>query len=588
MTAKLLKFLVLFFIFTIPVSSFAQSIGEHPFSSTGIVPTCKSESSDPDGDGWGWENLATCHVGSAFTPETHPICEFSSSDPDGDGWGWENNKSCKVEGNGEGNSGSQALESSPKFICPSIPIEDPNFEIMWQDSKPPSLRNYDIFIDGVDTGPSVKNVLSTIIDVSRYTKNDTGTFKMDLKYFDAGDTSNIKINSSCNVSYNFSEIDLETVPPISPVSTITTTAPGHSLITKNPSRLALAGTYEQFYFEHVDSHHNTIQRLWSDSYSSQGTPTANELYFWMTPYQNMARMLVLADALGRTSHVEKYRDILVSVVLEMGPKFMNGNDAPRSSDTSKFRNNGSRTQTETRYAYLSLTRGLDWLGYVSFILKNQKVLTPAEEAAIDNLQPRFKVAMEWISPTLKNNDLCIWTHGGFAHMPSHMLTGMIFLKENGGYSFPEFQDCFNKIIKEINDRNGHIGSDISHDRDSVSNFMVWRDWQMLTGQEITVSDAWLTKIGNFEAAQIKAYNAGTGGSCKGSLCQSLGDKWIAEHALLNGRSNEISNYVKDPNLTNYPSMAGPKGSDSTIDSINQVQTVVSAAWGYANRLDSEL
>ena len=117
--------------------------------------------------------------------------------------------------------------------------------------------------------------------------------------------------------------------------------------------------------------------------------------------------------------------------------------------------------------------------------------------------------------------------------------------------------------------------------------MIWRDWQILTDQPITVSDVWLTKVGDYEAGQIAAYNAGTGGKCLGSLCQSLGDQWIAEHALLSGHSSRISDLVMAPNLTNYPSMGGPKGNDSTIDSINQVQTVVSAAWGYANRRDNE-
>ncbi len=357
------------------------------------------------------------------------------------------------------------------------------------------------------------------------------------------------------------------------------------LITMDTERLSLAGTYERFYYEHVDAHHKIMQTVWSNNFSSQGTPTANELYFWMTAYQNMARMLVLANALGRETHVKKYRDILVSVVMEMGPRFMNGDDAPNSGSTSKFRNNGSRISTETRYAYLSLTRGLDWLGYVTYILRQQQVLTFTEETAIDKIQPRFKIAMDWISSTLQG--LCGWTHGGFPHMASHMVTGMIFLQENGGYSFSEMPGCFNQIVEEIGNRNGNVGSDISHDRDSVSNFMIWRDWQLLTGQPITVSDIWLTKVGDYEAGQIAAYNAGTGGKCVGSLCQSLGDQWIAEHALLSGRSSRISDLIMAPNLTNYPSMGGPNGNDSTVDSINQVQTVVSAAWGYASRRDNE-
>ena len=57
-------------------------------------PTCTAAAIDPDGDGWGWENYATCLV-----PDTnggHPDCDSNSTDSDGDGWGWENGASCKV------------------------------------------------------------------------------------------------------------------------------------------------------------------------------------------------------------------------------------------------------------------------------------------------------------------------------------------------------------------------------------------------------------------------------------------------------------------------------------------------------------
>ncbi|MFF9472379.1 cellulase family glycosylhydrolase, partial [Streptomyces roseolus] len=74
-------------------------------------PYCANgSSSDPDGDGWGWENQRSCVVrGSAAdtgsgggntggtAPNGYPYCaNGSSSDPDGDGWGWENQRSCVV------------------------------------------------------------------------------------------------------------------------------------------------------------------------------------------------------------------------------------------------------------------------------------------------------------------------------------------------------------------------------------------------------------------------------------------------------------------------------------------------------------
>jgi hypothetical protein len=69
-------------------------------TSTGY-PTCVSAASDPDGDGWGWENNRSCVVKVSGT--SYPYCVSAASDPDGDGWGWENNKSCIVQ---KGSTGS--------------------------------------------------------------------------------------------------------------------------------------------------------------------------------------------------------------------------------------------------------------------------------------------------------------------------------------------------------------------------------------------------------------------------------------------------------------------------------------------------
>jgi len=63
-------------------------------------PNCVSSASDPDGDGWGWENNQSCKVVTSGT--AYPTCVSAASDPDGDGWGWENAKSCKVATGGTG------------------------------------------------------------------------------------------------------------------------------------------------------------------------------------------------------------------------------------------------------------------------------------------------------------------------------------------------------------------------------------------------------------------------------------------------------------------------------------------------------
>jgi mannan endo-1,4-beta-mannosidase len=60
------------------------------------VAVCRRCSSDPDGDGWGWERETSCRVGSWCLKPEVPICSRCDADPDGDGWGWEDERSCEV------------------------------------------------------------------------------------------------------------------------------------------------------------------------------------------------------------------------------------------------------------------------------------------------------------------------------------------------------------------------------------------------------------------------------------------------------------------------------------------------------------
>ena len=66
-------------------------------------PYCHNHSSDPDKDGWGWENNTSCVTRNGAADQGnrpshaangYPYCHDHSSDPDKDGWGWENNASC--------------------------------------------------------------------------------------------------------------------------------------------------------------------------------------------------------------------------------------------------------------------------------------------------------------------------------------------------------------------------------------------------------------------------------------------------------------------------------------------------------------
>lgn len=59
----------------------------HAYSS---LPACSNDSYDPDGDGYGWENNATCVIASGPQPS-------ACIDNDGDGWGWDGVESCRVD-----------------------------------------------------------------------------------------------------------------------------------------------------------------------------------------------------------------------------------------------------------------------------------------------------------------------------------------------------------------------------------------------------------------------------------------------------------------------------------------------------------
>jgi hypothetical protein len=86
-------------------------------------PSCQLAASDPDGDGYGWENNATCIIDSSTdtgsTSTDNPgsgagglaACIDASSDPDGDGYGWENGTSCRVVATGirDDDNGSNGL-----------------------------------------------------------------------------------------------------------------------------------------------------------------------------------------------------------------------------------------------------------------------------------------------------------------------------------------------------------------------------------------------------------------------------------------------------------------------------------------------
>lgn len=81
-------------IATKPVASATAVTGKGALAANGMK-YCSNPAQDIDGDGFGWENKASCVV-SGSRADTHPNCASSATDPDGDGFGWENERSCIV------------------------------------------------------------------------------------------------------------------------------------------------------------------------------------------------------------------------------------------------------------------------------------------------------------------------------------------------------------------------------------------------------------------------------------------------------------------------------------------------------------
>ncbi len=103
---------------TTPAPSTPPQVATTPANPvTASLPSCRSTASDSDGDGFGWENNNTCLV-TSNTPDPAPDnsnpppasgtssastssgntarrdCSSAASDPDGDGYGWENGATC--------------------------------------------------------------------------------------------------------------------------------------------------------------------------------------------------------------------------------------------------------------------------------------------------------------------------------------------------------------------------------------------------------------------------------------------------------------------------------------------------------------
>ena len=99
-------------------------------------PPCQMPGSDPDGDGFGWESGRTCVVKSGTE---RPTCQQADSDPDGDGFGWENGRSCVVAAKPEL---SEERYSLPYPACSAERYDPTGSGYGWENSRTCTTRNY--------------------------------------------------------------------------------------------------------------------------------------------------------------------------------------------------------------------------------------------------------------------------------------------------------------------------------------------------------------------------------------------------------------------------------------------------------------
>jgi|GEM_PF-7116750 len=95
------------------------------FSNASLAQSvCQSAGSDPDGDGFGWENGATCIArASTATSGGTPVCSAAAIDFDGDGWAFENGRSCRVSANSGGTTVPSAAAASGTPVCSASVID---------------------------------------------------------------------------------------------------------------------------------------------------------------------------------------------------------------------------------------------------------------------------------------------------------------------------------------------------------------------------------------------------------------------------------------------------------------------------------
>ncbi len=208
-----------------------------------VRPICQLPGSDPDGDGFGWESSKTCVVNKS---STRPQCQRAESDPDGDGFGWENGRSCVVAANVEL---PEERYSLPHPACSSGRYDPANTGYGWENSRTCTTRNYGdggsaitdvVLVTGQSNALGAETVL---LDPSRFDEQLDSPVKRVYAYTNTGWTiaglrqiwdrdwyprADIAADPGNNFAFHFAKT-LVRKDPSKVVGIILITAPGESI-----------------------------------------------------------------------------------------------------------------------------------------------------------------------------------------------------------------------------------------------------------------------------------------------------------------------------------------------------------------------
>ncbi len=467
------------------------------------------------------------------------------------------------------------LITEPLLICPpsNFVLDNCNYTVSWSHNNPTSTTvNYDLRINGVDPGLSVMYPISSnTIDICSALgiSSGTGTLNIELLYWYDGDLTNIVSAGTCVVNYDF-----------------TPSGGNGDLVTCDNSRLALAAPYEALFHTNLPRLMTTLRNFgvsqsdthWQNNGGYCGV-TGVKMYHYKAAIESITRMLLYADAVGQTSHVQDYEDSLWEILDDIMPKFISGNGTAGTSSTSDYSCGANRNPTVTRHRYLDASRTMAWAGYAVCALVEVGV-TSAEQAKIDAWAISIKPA---IAAYMNNMDgHCQPSNGGFSHMCLHSLTGAYLWSNIGGYTDfnSHISSNLTSVLNAYQATSGDLGSDIGHDTDAMSNISIVRDKQTLTGQPTgpLVTEAMLKLIGDRVAIRINSGEAWPGAT-------GLTPGYEHLFALTVGFSTSMDNLVAPATNANYPSLSA--GSSSSHVILNHFVSVASAAWGYAMKGDNE-